>query len=392
VTAPERFDINGIAAAALRDMAALQDAPASRRGYALASAAVWVLPVSLSELLQADGTLSRIPRVGPSSSRILLEVLASGHSTTVERLIGEHGSPDEIERRRKWREGFLSRAAATEVLALAGADLRARYQGDLQMHSTWSDGADSVQAMAEACARRGYRFAAITDHSGGLPIAGGLAPDRVRAQAAEIDRVNRTLAGTFHVFKGVEANITPDGDVDVAPADRHALDLVVAAPHSGLRSSKPQTQRMLEAVATPGVHILGHPRGRKYDERAGVSADWTAIFAAASRQEVAIELDGDPARQDLDCTLATQALASGCLFALDSDAHAIGELWYAEMAMAHALLAGIPAERIVNCWPLERLREWLASRKRTGGATRSSRRRSRARPSAGAARRARPTE
>ena len=136
----------------------------------------------------------------------------------------------------------------------------------------------------------------------------------------------------------------------------------MAAPHSGLRTTQAQTDRLLAAVATAGVHILGHPRGRKYGARPGIAADWPRVFAAAARHGVAVELDGDPSRQDLDCTLATQALGAGCLFALDSDAHGVDELWYVELAMAHALLAGIPLDRIVNCWRPDRFRVWLEAR------------------------------
>jgi histidinol phosphatase-like PHP family hydrolase len=109
------------------------------------------------------------------------------------------------------------------------------------------------------------------------------------------------------------------------------------------------------------VHILGHPRGRKYGSRPGISADWPRVFAAAAKANVAVEIDGDPHRQDIDYDLAAAAIRAGCLFALDSDAHATGELAYAETAIAHARLAGVPVERIVNCWPVERLMEWLAN-------------------------------
>jgi histidinol phosphatase-like PHP family hydrolase len=119
---------------------------------------------------------------------------------------------------------------------------------------------------------------------------------------------------------------------------------------------------MLGAVQTPGVHILGHPRGRMYGSRPGVTADWEKVFDAASRLGVAIELDGDPARQDLDYDLARRAIASGCLFAIDSDAHATDQWWYAETALAHARLAGIPRDRVINCWPLSRLLDWAHQR------------------------------
>jgi len=136
------------------------------------------------------------------------------------------------------------------------------------------------------------------------------------------------------------------------------LQIVVAAPHSALRSPHDQTARMLAVVRAPGVNILGHPRGRMYGSRPGVTADWPRVFEAAARTGVAIEIDGDPARQDIDYDLARDAVAAGCLFALDSDAHSTGELAYAETAVAHARLARVPTERVVNCWPLARLLEW----------------------------------
>ena len=118
---------------------------------------------------------------------------------------------------------------------------------------------------------------------------------------------------------------------------------------------------MLAAVAHPAVRILAHPRGRITGSRAGVIANWDAVFTAAAERCVAIEIDGDPSRQDLDHTLAAGALEAGCLFALDSDAHTTTQLSFAETALAHARLAGIPAERIVNCWPLDRLLAWLSN-------------------------------
>jgi histidinol phosphatase-like PHP family hydrolase len=117
---------------------------------------------------------------------------------------------------------------------------------------------------------------------------------------------------------------------------------------------------MLTAVAHPAVRILAHPRGRITGSRAGVVAQWNVVFAAAAERGVAVELDGDPARQDLDYALAAEALDAQCLFALDSDAHTTGQLAYAETAIAQARLAGIPPDRIVNCWPLDRLLAWLS--------------------------------
>jgi histidinol phosphatase-like PHP family hydrolase len=134
------------------------------------------------------------------------------------------------------------------------------------------------------------------------------------------------------LLKGIEANIRSDGSVDMAPDELRLLEIVVAAPHSVLRSAADQTVRMVRAVETAGVNILGHPRGRMYGSRAGVVADWPRVFDAAARSGVAIEIDGDPSRQDLDYDLAHSAVAAGCLFALDSDAHSPRDLAYVESA------------------------------------------------------------
>lgn len=246
------------------------------------------------------------------------------------------------------------------------------YHGDLQMHSEWSDGSQTLENIIETGLSRGYDFCGVTDHSYGLPIVGGLSMERLAEQHREIERLNRAYRGKFRLIKGIEANIRADGSVDMKPSELAKLELVVAAPHSVLRSAADQTPRMVAAVQTPGVHILGHPRGRIYGSRPGVSADWPTVFAAAAESGVAVELDGDPARQDMDFGMARGAVDAGCLFALDSDAHAPDQLSYAETAIAHARLAGIPADRIINCWSTERLLEWLASR----NARRRSRRKS----------------
>jgi len=248
--------------------------------------------------------------------------------------------------------------AALENRKLVGPRLE-DYRGDLQMHSTWSDGSQTLADVVEGGLARGYTFCAVTDHSYGLKVAGGVSMEDLRRQHREIDALNEKYGGRFRLIKGIEANIRADGSVDMALDELRQLELVVAAPHSVLRTEADQTARMVNAVTTPGVHILGHPRGRKYGSRPGVKADWEKVFAAARAADVAIEIDGDPSRQDVDYELAKRALDAGCLFALDSDAHATPELAYSETAIAHARLAGVPADRVVNCWPLDNLLEWL---------------------------------
>jgi len=360
--------MNGKIAALLRDFAAIQKSKQSMWGYKRAASAILALEEPIESLVQPDGTLRKIPNIGPSSSRVILEVLQTGTSQTVERAIAESGQTKDIERRRDLRGHFLSRAQVVAALRnrkLIGPRLE-DYRGDLQMHSTWSDGSQTLDEIVAAGIERGYAFCGVTDHSYGLPIARGVSMARLFEQHRAIDRLNEAHDGAFRLIKGIEANIRADGSVDMTPSELAQLELVVAAPHSSLRVATDQTDRMVAAVKTPGVHILGHPRGRMYGSRPGVAADWDRVFAAARSANVAIEIDGDPSRQDLDYDLARRGVDAGCLFALDSDAHSTGELRYAETAIAHARLAGVPPDRIVNCWPTERLIEWLQSRARPG--------------------------
>ena len=359
---PENSDTNTIIAAYLRDLAAAQKSVRAGWGYKRAANAVLALDVPIESLVASDGTIAKIPNVGPKSQQVILEVLRTRGSPTVERAVEASGNAADIHRRRTLRSNYLSRSqvlAALRDTSLVGPTLD-DYRGDLQMHSTWSDGAQTLEEIIEGGIERGYEFSGITDHSYGLPIAGGLSMEQLAKQRAEIDRLNRKYKRRFRLIQGIEANIRADGSVDMTADERATLELVVAAPHSVLRSPADQTARMVAAVATPGVHILGHPRGRIYGSRPGVSARWDDVFDAAARAGVAVELDGDPARQDMDFAMAQRAIAAGCLFALDSDAHAVEQLSYAETAIAHARIAGIPKERVINCWPLARLLEWLA--------------------------------
>lgn len=355
-----KTDTNGIVVGLLRDLASVQSSKQSRWGYAGAADAIAELEVPLESFLQRDGTLRKIPHVGPSSSRVILEVLQTGASPTVEAAVATSSKAGDVDKSRGLRDTFLSRAqvlAALKNRRLKGPSLD-DYRGDLQMHSTFSDGSQTLQSIIETGIARGYEYSAVTDHSYGLPVAGGVSMARLEEQHHEIDALNKTYAGRFRLIKGIEANILADGSLDMTRDERRQVELVVAAPHSALRSSADQTKRILAAVRSPGVHILGHPRGRKYGVRPGVTAEWDRIFAAAARSTVAIEIDGDPRRQDIDHTLARRALDAGCIFALDSDAHAADEWVFAETAIAHARLAQIPAERVINTWPLDFLLEW----------------------------------
>ncbi len=322
------MDLNGKIAALLRDFAAIQQSKPKMWGYKRAANAILALEEPIESLLQPDGTLKKIPNIGPASTRIILEVLTTGTSATIEAAIGGSGQKSDIERRRGLRGHFLSRAQVLAALRnpkLHGPT-RDQYRGDLQMHSTYSDGSQTLRDIVKAGIALGYEYNAVTDHSYGLPIARGVSMERLASQHKEIDRLNVEFRGRFRLLKGIEANIRADGSVDMTPGELAQMEMVVASPHSGLRTKDDQTPRMVRAVTTPGVHILGHPRGRKYGARPGITAKWKKVFEAAAESRVAIEIDGDSSRQDIDCDLAKTAIEAGCLFALDSDAHSTREL------------------------------------------------------------------
>jgi len=354
--------VNAVVGGYLRDLAFAQSSQPKMFGYKRAAAAILSLDSPLTDLLGPDGALPRIRGIGPGSTRVIREILETGASPTVEQAVEHSDRRADIERRRTLRRHFLSRAEVRRVLADPGFEgpTVEQYAGDLQMHSEWSDGSPTVEEIAEACVARGYQYAAVTDHSYGLRIAGGMSMAEAAAQRLAIDGVNARYGGRFRMLQGVEANIDAAGQLDLTDDEAATFEVVLAAPHSRLRKTDDQTERMLSALRHPAVRILAHPRGRISGSRAGVIANWEAVFEAAAQRGVAIEIDGDPARQDLDFALARQALACECVFALDSDAHTTGQLSYAETAVAHARLAAIPADRIVNCWPLERLLAWLA--------------------------------
>jgi putative hydrolase len=365
--APSGMDVNSAIAGLLRDLASVQSSTQKRWGYKRAATTIINLDQPIESFLKRDGTLTKIPNIGPSSERIILEVLRTGDSPTVAKAIEESGKTKEVEKSRGLRGHYLSRSQVTAALKNPRLDAvrREDYHGDLQMHSVWSDGSQTLADIVAAGIELGYAFSAITDHSYGLPIAGGVSMAKLAEQHREIDALNKGHRKHFRLLKGIEANIRGDGSIDMEPQELAQLEVVVAAPHSTLRSTGDQTARMLAAVKAPGIHILGHPRGRMFGARPGVHADWPRVFEAAAAHGVAIEIDGDPARQDVDYTLAREALAAGCIFALDSDAHSTRELRYVDTSIAHARLAGIPKERVVNCWPLDQLLEWLTLRTET---------------------------
>lgn len=365
-------DLNMDVAGELYDLALIHPSPHGRMAYRRAARSVLRLEEPLDAMLR-ERSAREIPYVGPASERVILEHLEHGTSASVERAVENSGRLERVRAMRAHRSNFLSRAAALRALrspAAAGCVGLDDYRGDLQMHTQWSDGAESIAGMAGAARERGYEYIGVSDHSYGLRIARGMSMPDVARQHREIDALNREWNGALRMLKGVEANIPQEGGIDMTLEELSEFEVVLAAPHSRLRRSEDQTERMLATVRHPALHVLAHPRGRMYS-RQGVLANWDDVFREASRLEVALELDGDPYRQDLDFALARRARDAGCLFALDSDAHGGAELEYAEYALAHARLAEIPAARVINTWSVERLLEWCARKRLRPSRTRT---------------------
>jgi histidinol phosphatase-like PHP family hydrolase len=351
------IDVNLTLAGSLLDLAFLAGETPRALGYQRAAKAVLRIEQPITPLVDAN-TFRAIPGIGPTTDRIAREVIYDGASALVERTVRESGQEDKVAALRALRQHFLSRAAVQAILTRRGTPSPSKYRGDFQMHSVWSDGAETLASIVEACLSRRHTCAAITDHSYGLAIAGGMSMAQAAQQHAEIDALNRRYKGRFRLFKGIEANIRPDGTIDMAEHELRQFELVVASPHSLLRKTIDQTERMAGAVSQRGVAILGHPQGRRFNVRPGVSADWEQVFAIAARRQVAIEIDGSWDRQDIHYALAARALEHGCIFALDSDAHSHPELDASQISIAHARLAGIPPDRIVNYWPDRKILEW----------------------------------
>ncbi len=271
--------------------------------------------------------------------------------------------PPEIPEPPPLRSDFLT---YSEAIATMGAEpgWRARLRGDLQMHSTYSDGRASVAEMAASAVALGYEYIAITDHSKGLKIAGGMDEAELARQTREIDDVNAVLTesgGQLHVLRALEMNISPTGEGDMEEDALDSLDLVLGSFHSKLRIKEDQTSRYVAALRNPHVHVLGHPRGRKYNFRLGLTADWEKVFETATALDKAVEIDGYPDRQDINVELLELAREAGVRISLGTDAHNQSEMRFIDIGLMAALKAGIDKDRILNFHPWEQIVAWTTS-------------------------------
>lgn len=308
-------------------------------------AALMWWPEEIEDYLAAGGKLTELQSVGPWIARQIVSWLEE--------------PPGDLEPP-ALRSGFISYSSSLALMERF-PDLLGDLRGDLQMHSTYSDGKASIEEMARAALGLGYEYVAITDHSKGLKIAGGIDEPTLAQQADEIERLNQDLEreGTgFRVLRALEMNIDPDGEGDMEADALEPLELVLGSFHSQLRRTEDQTDRYLAAIRNPHVNVLGHPRGRKYNLRAGLTCDWRSVFEEGARLGKAIEMNAYPDRQDVGVELLTLAAECGAWVSIGTDSHHPEELRFVTLGLASAHLAGLPRERIVNYLSAPELVEW----------------------------------
>jgi len=300
------------------------------------SGAAWSLAVERPDLesLHRTNELTSLEGVGAGIGKVLAEVIETGHSRYLDRL----------------REQMKQPAREDETVL----DF-SRYRGDIHSHSKWSDGKATMLEMARGAEAMGYSYLGVTDHSPRIKVVNGLDANRLLEQSREMAEVQAQVAGVA-LLQGIEVDILEDGTLDLPDMVLELLDVVIASPHVKLRQEPAaMTERMLRAVSHPHVDVIGHPTGRRPGSREGASYDFEAVFKEAARNNVALEIDCDPARMDLSPEMARLALDLGCSFSLDADAHAPAEFAYVPMGMWMARRAGIPEDRILNFKALEDL-------------------------------------
>jgi putative hydrolase len=291
----------------------------------------------------ADGRLARTKGIGGRSLEVIMGALDGGVPDYLQRLRDEAESPASPE----------------------GQVLLRRLRGDLHAHSEWSDGTTPIEEMASAARVLGREYLAITDHSPHLKVANGLSADRL---ADQLDVIAAIDEPGLRLLPGIEVDVLDDGSLDQEPALLDRLDVVVASLHSKLRADRSEiTARLLGAIADPHTSVIGHITGRLVEGRRGTrpqsTFDSARVFAAAAEARVAIEINARPERMDPPDDLIAEALDAGCLFSIDTDAHAPGHLDLLGLGAERAAAASVPVERIVTSWTVEDLLAWTHERR-----------------------------
>ncbi|MEU3353197.1 PHP domain-containing protein [Streptomyces sp. NPDC037389] len=313
------------------------------KAFRTAAAVIRELPDEELRRRAAGGSLTALKGIGPSTAGVVTETLTGREPGYLARLEEETGGP----------------------LTEGGLALRKALRGDCHLHSDWSDGGSGIEEMARAARALGHEWAALTDHSPRLTIAHGLSPERLRRQLDVVAEVNARLGDGFRLLTGIECDILADGALDQEEELLARLDVVVASVHSKLRMEAPaMTRRLVAAVASPLVDVLGHCTGRLHGGRGRPESEFDAdmVFAACARFGTAVEINSRPERLDPPRRLLRRALDADVLFAIDSDAHAPGQLDWQIHGCARAEECGVPADRVITTWPADRLLDWAGSK------------------------------
>jgi putative hydrolase len=309
-----------------------------------AAATVLGLPPDQLRARAQAGTLRELEGIGRATETVIAEALAGDVPAYLADLERTSSAP----------------------LASGGSDTRAALRGDLHAHSDWSDGGSPIEEMVMTAMELGHEYLALTDHSPRLRVANGLSVGRLTKQLDVVAAVNAHLGGGFRLLRGIEVDILDDGALDQTEEMLGRLDVVVASVHSKLRmDAGPMTRRMVAAVQHPRTNVLGHCTGRLVTGGRGTRPqsefDAEAVFTACRDHDVAVEINSRPERQDPPDDLLRTALEIGCLFSVDSDAHAPGQLDFLSLGAERAERLGVPRDRIVTTWPLEDLLAWAKS-------------------------------
>lgn len=289
-----------------------------------------------------EGTLRRLEGVGETTAAVIEAALAGRTADYLAR----------------W-EPTADRPVAGEGAGPMGA-LRAHVRGDAHLHSDWSDGGSPPLEMAETARELGHEWAVLTDHSPRLTVAHGLSAERLRAQLDLVSEISARLA-PFRLLTGIEVDILPDGSLDQEPELLARLDVVVGSVHNELRMAAPlMTRRLVTALANPHLDVLGHCTGRLVTGRGRPPSQFDAelVMEAARRFGVAVEVNCRPERRDPPGPLLDAALLAGCLLAVDTDAHAPGQLDWQPYGLERLAARKVDPERILTCWPAQRLLDW----------------------------------
>jgi len=322
------------------------------QAFRRAADAVRDTPIEDLRALARDHDLTSIKGIGLVTGQVIEQVLREGTSDYLNRLEAE-ATPDES----------------------AGAAINKALVGDLHCHSNWSDGGARIEQMARKAASIGHRYLALTDHSPRLTIAHGLSAERLLEQLDVVRRLNVELH-PFRVLTGIEVDILEDGSLDQFDELLAELDIVVASVHSKLRMPlEPMTERMVAAIENPHADILGHCTGRIVVGRGRPESEFDAetVFGACARFDKAVEINCRPDRLDPPSRLLSKVAALGCKVAINTDAHAVGQLDWQPYGSTKAADAGIDPDRVVNTWTTERLLEWTARHATGVGPTESLR-------------------